>query len=323
MRYRVLGNTGVSLSAIGFGASLLGDVFGPVSRSGDAALIGAAIDRGINFFDVSPYYGSGLAEERLGIALAPHRKNVVLATKCGRHGTDDFDFSAEGIRSQVEASLRRLRADSVDLLQAHDVEFGDVEQIIHETLPALAELKREGKARFIGITGYWPGLLAQIVQSHPVDSVLNYCHWNLFANDMDALLTPATQAKGVGLINASPLHMGLLGGGPIPEWHPAPETIRAVARSVVAECRGRSIDPATLAVWKCLQHPVTASTLVGMANASEVASSCAALEFQPEEDLLTAITESIHPVHNAAWPQGRQQNQDRAHGHDSLSLESR
>jgi L-galactose dehydrogenase len=323
MRYRTLGNTGVSISVIGFGGSPLGNVFGEISSSGDSRLIGAAIDNGINFFDVSPYYGLGLAEERLGTALASYRREVVLATKCGRYGADEFDFSAHGITTRLEASLRRLRTDAVDLLQAHDIEFGDADQVIHETFPALAELKRQGKTRFIGATGYWPDLLARMLQSFPLDSVLNYCHWNLFADDMDAFLTPVAKVIGTGLINASPLHMGLLGGGPAPEWHPAPQGIRHAAHDVVSICREKDVDPATLAVWKCLQHPTAASTLVGMADVSQVASSCAALDFQPDENLLKAITELIDPVRNTSWPQGRPENQDRAPGQNLAITELR
>lgn len=311
MRFRPLGRTGLSISAIGFGGSPLGNVFGTVSPQLDSVLIGKALDCGINFFDVSPYYGLGLAEERLGAALAPHRSSVVLATKCGRYGVDEFDFSARGITARVEESLRRLRTDAVDLLQVHDVEFGDVAQVIHETLPTLVELKRQGKTRFIGVTGYWPGLLTRVLQSSPLDTVLNYCHWNLFADNMDMLLTPAASERGVGLINASPLHMGLLGGHSIPEWHPAPDVIRKAAEKVVSLCQERSVDPATLAVWRCLQHPVATTTLVGMSDQAQIESACAALKFTPDNELLARVHAIALPVWNTVWPQGRSNNEDR------------
>src|SRR5665213_1403279 len=312
MQYRALGKTGLSVSAIGFGASTLGNVFAEIPPSGDATLVGKAIDAGINFFDVAPYYGLGLAEERLGIALRPYRKDVVLATKCGRYGADRFDFSAKGIFTLVEESLRRLRTDAVDLLQVHDVEFGDINQIIQETLPALAELKRQGKTRFIGITGYWPNLLAKIAREHSVDTVLNYCHSNLLANDMDQVLMPAAQASGFGLINASPLHMGLLGGGPIPDWHPAPNAVRKASRAVIDLCRFRQVEPASLAIWNCLQNTAVATTLVGLANVSQLDSAYEALTLKPNEELLSEISKVIAPAHNLSWPQGRPENQDRS-----------
>ncbi|WP_263419198.1 aldo/keto reductase [Terriglobus albidus] len=310
MRYRILGSTGLSVSVIGFGASPLGNVFSPVPQAGDDALVGRAVDAGINFFDVSPYYGDGLAEERLGTALVPHRRNVVLATKCGRNGSDRFDFSAKGITASLETSLRRLRTDAVDLIQAHDIEFGDIDQVIHETIPALWELKRQGKARYVGITGYWPGLLARVAAEAPVDTVLNYCHWNLFSNDMDEALCPAAARLGIGLINASPLHMGILGGVKLPEWHPAPPAVRAAGAEVVGFCRSSGVDPATLSMWTCLQHPSVASTLMGFASAGQVDSACAALDFDPDAEVLQTVQRQVSPVYNTSWPQGRPENED-------------
>src|SRR4051812_43243328 len=125
MQYKNLGNTGVSLSVLGFGASPLGDVFRVTDPKETEVAVHLAIDQGINFFDVSPYYGHTLAEERLGQALSGKRDRVFLATKCGRYGADAFDFSARRMEASIDESLARLRTDHVDLLQAHDVEFGD------------------------------------------------------------------------------------------------------------------------------------------------------------------------------------------------------
>jgi L-galactose dehydrogenase len=119
MRYRHLGDTSLKVSVLGFGASPLGDVFGTTDPSEGFRAVHLAIDEGINLFDVSPYYGLTLAEERLGMALAGRRNEVVLATKCGRYGESEFDFSAGRITKSLEESLRRLRTDYVDLFQAH------------------------------------------------------------------------------------------------------------------------------------------------------------------------------------------------------------
>lgn len=310
MIYKKFGHTGDPLSVIGFGASPLGNVFGSISSEFDRGLVAAAIESGINFFDVSPYYGLGLAEERLGAALQPDRDQCFLATKCGRYGVDDFDFSAAGVTRRFEDSLRRLRTDHVDLLQIHDIEFGDLNQVVGETLPALTVLKEQGKTRFIGITGYWPGLLAETLERHPTDSVLNYCHWNLLADDMDIRLTPTCERLGAALINASPLHMGLLSGGPIAEWHPAPAIVREKASEIVKLCVRNDVDHGTLAVWKCLQHPRVTSTLVGMANVEQVKSACAAVALQPPTGLLSEVEVIMHGALNIWWPQGRAENQE-------------
>ena len=249
VRYKRLGGTGLLTSEIGFGASPLGDVFGRVELDEVRRATQTAIEQEINLFDVSPYYGRSLAEERLGSALAGHSHNIILATKCGRYGERIFDFSKETIRRELDHSLGRLRTDYVDILQAHDVEFGDLNMIMHEAIPAMRELQRAGKVRFIGVTDYPPKLLAKIVTDCDVDIVLSYCHYDLLMNDMDDELTPAAAKKDVGLLNASPMHMGLLSGLPsIPDWHPAPDHVKAAASQIVQLCRAEGLNPAVVAL---------------------------------------------------------------------------
>ena len=310
MRYRKLGSTGLDVSVIGFGASPLGNVFGDVSPQAATRAVATAIENGINLFDVSPYYGLTLAEERLGDALAQRRGEVLLATKCGRYGADGFDFSAKAIVRVFEQSLRRLRTEYVDLLQAHDIEFGDVQQILEETIPAMHRLKEQGKVRFLGLTGYWPGLLARVAAQADVDCLLNYCHANLFIDDMDLELVPFTERSGIGLLNASPLHMGLLADKPVPAWHPAPQCVRDAAFAIRSACEGYGVNPGTLGLRVCLDHPAVASTLVGISSEAEVAAACAALDWSPPEELLQTVRSIVEPAHNVVWPSGLAQNQD-------------
>jgi aryl-alcohol dehydrogenase-like predicted oxidoreductase len=129
------GQTDLNLSLIGFGGAALGGVFGNIDPGEGMRAVHLAVDSGINFFDTSPYYGITLAETRLGEALAGRRERVILATKCGRYGMDEFDFSAKRVIASMDESLRRLQTDYIDLFQVHDVEFGDVQQIIDETSP--------------------------------------------------------------------------------------------------------------------------------------------------------------------------------------------
>jgi L-galactose dehydrogenase len=268
-----------------------------------------AIDAGINLVDTSPYYGKTLSEERLGNALVGRRHEVVLGTKCGRYGFDEFDFSETAVVSGFEASLRRLRTDYVDILQVHDVEFGSIDQVIHETIPALQRLKTEGKARFIGVTGYWPHTLAHIAESTSIDVVLNYCHWNLLMDDMDVELTPVASRQQLGLMNGSPLHMGLLGGNAGPDWHPAPSNIKAVAARFGALCREYGIDPAIVALNACLQHPSVASTVVGPRSVEEVNDALEALKVRPSAELMENVNELIAPIFNTSWCSGLPENQ--------------
>lgn len=312
MLYRMLGNTGLSVSQIGFGASPLGDVFGTTDPAECVRAVHRAVDEGINFFDVSPYYGSTLAEERLGKALLGFRHKVVLATKCGRYGDASFDFSAARIRKSIDESLARLQTDYVDLLQAHDIEFGDIDQIVDETIPALREVQRSGKARYIGITGYPLRTLISVAERERVDAILSYCRYNLLVTDLDAHLAPFTKANGIGLINASPLHMGLLSGSSLPEWHPAPIKVRKAATDVVRLCRERGFDPVVVALRFCIEHPYVASTLVGMSTQEQVDTNLKALNVEISPALFAKIQKVIAPAKNIVWPSGREENADAA-----------
>jgi aryl-alcohol dehydrogenase-like predicted oxidoreductase len=307
VRYKPLGRTGLNVSVIGFGASPLGNEFGLVDPGEGERAVHAAIEHGINFFDVAPYYGRTLAEERLGAALHGKRDKVVLATKIGRYGTEVFDFSAKRVRSSVDESLRRLRTDYVDILTAHDIEFGERNQIIEETIPAMRALEREGKTRSVGISGLQLKVLGEVAVRAQVDTVLSYCRYNLMIRDLDIWLTPALQPREIGLINASPLHMRLLTDTGAPAWHPAPEAAKQAGAELVRLC---GADTATLALRFCLDHPYVSSILVGMSNATEVSSNLRALQQRLPSSLLAEIERIVEPVKNMAWRTGRPENYD-------------
>jgi len=308
MRYRKLGMTELNLSLLGFGASPLGDVFSPTDPAEGERAVHHALDQGVNFFDVSPYYGATLAEARLGSALAGRRNSVILATKCGRYGVDLFDFSAKGIAGGLEDSLRRLRTDYVDLLQVHDIEFGDTEQIIHETLPALKQLQKQGKTRYIGITGYSLKTLLQVAAAVPVDAMLSYCRYNLLVTDMDEALVPFARQHEIGLINASPLHMGMLTENGAPEWHPAEPAVHAASRRAEAVCRAHGVSLPEVALRFCLAHLYVSSTLVGMATRQQVDENLRALNAVDDEELIAEIQAVIVRDQNVVWTSGREEN---------------
>ncbi|KAG8645766.1 hypothetical protein MANES_10G090900v8 [Manihot esculenta] len=225
MEVRPLGNTRLKVSSVGFGASPLGRVFGPVSEEEAIASVSEAFRRGINFFDTSPYYGGTLSEKMLGKglkALGVPRNEYVVSTKCGRY-KEGFDFSAQRVTRSIDESLERLQLEYVDILQCHDIEFGSLDQIVKETIPALQKLKEAGKIRFIGITGLPLGIFTYVLDRVPpgtVDVILSYCHYSINDSTLVDLL-PYLKSKGVGIISASPLAMGLLTEDGPPEWHPA------------------------------------------------------------------------------------------------------
>lgn len=310
MDYRRLGRTDLSLPAIGFGTSTLGNAFGDIDPAEGTRAVHQALDSGINFFDSSPYYGITLSETRLGEALEGRRDRAIVATKCGRYGFDEFDFSAKRVTASIDESLRRLRTDYIDLFQAHDVEFGDVQQIIQETVPALRKLQQQGKARYIGITGYPPKVLRRIAEAVPVDSILSYCHYNLLNTEMDDVLTEFARERGIGLINASGLCMGLLTEQGPPDWHPAPPKVREAGKKAAAFCREQGADISELALRFALKNPFVSSTLIGIANTRQVETSLKLLQGAPDEALLAKVEAILAPVFNYSWPSGRPENQE-------------
>ena len=311
MEYRTLGATGLRVSRLGFGASPLGNEFGDAGSSECTRAVHAAIDLGINYFDVAPYYGRGLAEERLGSALEGRRDSIVLATKCGRYGPADFDFSAVRVAGSVEESLLRLRTDYIDLLQVHDVEFGDRAQLSGETLPALREMQRQGKVRYIGVTGYQLRMLRQLSEEPGVDVVLSYCRYNLFITDMDRLLTPSLRERGLGLINASPLLMGVLTDQGAPAWHPAAPGLKQAGAVAAAVCRRRGIAVSGLALQFCLDHPYVSTTLVGMSTAAQVEENVRVAAAPVDTRQIEEIRQLLAPV-ATPWPSGKPENEDYA-----------
>jgi len=305
MEYRPLGQTDLRISVIGFGASPLGDVFGILDPEEGARAVQVAIDEGINFFDVSPYYGLTLAEVRLGKALKGRRGDVVLSTKCGRYEANEFDFSAPRVRQSIEESLGRLDTDYIDLFHAHDVEFGDPDQIVGETIPAMRRLQEEGKVRYIGISGYPLEVLMSIADAAPVDAILSYCRYNLLVDDLSRVLIPFAEARRIGVINASPLHMGVLTQQGAPDWHPAPPQVHQAAREAAEFCKSRGTNLSDIALQFCVRYSRVATTLVGMSTTQEVYRNLDTLAGTVAPEVVQQVNAILAPVHNVLWPSGR------------------
>jgi L-galactose dehydrogenase len=310
MIYRTLGKTGLKVSVIGFGASPLGGEFGSVDSAECRRAVDRAIECGINYFDVAPYYGRTLAESRLGEFLEGRRDKVVLTSKACRYDIADFDFSQKRVVQSIEESLKRLRTDYVDLYQIHDVEYGRIDQVIGETIPAMFKLRKQGKIRFVGITGYPLTVLRKVAEAADIDTVLTYCRYNLMDTTMDDILTPVARKKDIGLINASPLHMRVLTDKGAPNWHPAPRDVFEVAREVTLLCREHDTTISNLAMQFALAHKDVAITLVGMSKVRHVDANVAIVGTEPNAALLAEVLETIEPVANICWKEGLPENDD-------------
>ncbi len=315
MEYRKLGNTGLDVSILSFGASSLGAVFHEITLDDCIETVHAALDGGINFIDVSPAYGQSLAELNLGRALqGVARDRYLLATKIGSYSEarGDYDYSRASTERSVEHSLVRLGVDHLDLIQCHDIEFADHDQIVNETLPTLHRLKEQGLVRHVGITGLplkvFPSLLDRVAPG-VVETILSFCHYEM--NDTAlADIIPYLKQKGVGIINASPTGMGLLTERGAPAWHPAGKTIQDGCRKAVAHCKARGVDIVKVAVQFCLANPDIATTLVGTARPSNIRDNIAYANEPLDEVLLAELLEILSPVHNHNFTRGLPAHRD-------------
>jgi L-galactose dehydrogenase len=307
MEYRPLGLTGLQVSALSYGASSLGGVFHSVDESAGIASVRAALDLGINFVDVSPYYGLTVAETVLGRALrGVDRGSYLLATKVGRYGDAEFDFSARRVVASAHESMMRLGVDYLDVLQCHDIEFGNLDQIVDETLPALEGLREQGLVRFIGVTCFPVEALVSVGRRHRIDTVMSYCNYTIQNRNLEPWFDDFA-AEGIGVMNASPLGMGLLTARGVPAWHPAPAAVVAACAEAAALCAARGADIAKLALQFAMSAPV-ATTVVGSADAANIARNVAWIDEELDVELLRDVEAVLAPVSDVGWAVGRPEN---------------
>lgn len=311
MKYRKLGKTGLDVSALSFGASSLGAVFRDVNERECVETVHAAVDAGINYIDVSPYYGLTKAEAMLGKAIRQlPRDRYLLSTKAGRIEADTFDFSRKHIIASLEESLTRLHTDYVDMLFLHDIEFAPAEVVLEEAFPALVQLKQAGKIRFAGICGLPLELFDYFLPRIEADVIISYCHYAL--NDTSLLgLLPLLEEKGVGLVNASPLSMGLLGTRGTAAWHPASEDVKAVCKQAADYCAAQGEDIAKLAVQFSTANERIPTTLVSTANPANIRRNAAWVDEPLDMQLLREVQDILKPVFNRTWSSGRPEYNER------------
>jgi len=310
MRYTELGKTGMKISHLSFGASSLGSVFRETNLKESCEAVEAAIEGGINFIDVSPYYGHYKAETVLGQALKNiPRDKYFLSTKVGRYGKDGvntWDYSAQRVTDSVYESMERLGIDHIDLINVHDIEFqaarpGGLQLVVDETLPALVELKKKGVVGHVGITDLQLENLKWVAERFDgVESILNFCHYTL--ND-DALTDYLDffEQKGIGIINASPLSMGLLSQRGVPAWHPAPKALVEACQKAAAHCNAKGYPIERLAVQYSASNPRIASTLFSSANPDNVRRNIQWANEEPDWQLVKEVKEIIGNQQRVTW----------------------
>ena len=310
MEFRKLGNTGMELSAISFGASSLGQEFRQVEVGEALRSVQVAIDSGMNFIDTSPFYGRGMSEVLLGVALRDvPRDSYYLGTKLGRYDSAHFDFSAKRVVESVDVSLHRMGVDHLDIVLCHDIEFVEMSQIVEETLPALRKIQQLGKVQFVGISGYPMKVFKYVLDRAPLDCVLSYNHYCL-QNTMFGDLVPYLKEKNVGILNAAPFCARLLTNAPLPEWHRATPEVRQTIRRAAEHCASKGVDIAQLALQFSQVNPDMTTCVTGSANPQRIAQWVQWAEQPLDETLLSEVQEIIKPVHNWHHIEGRPENND-------------
>ncbi len=309
MKTRPLGNTGLSLPILSFGASSLGAEFRSVKLEEALESVRVALECGLNFIDTSPFYGRGMSEVLLGIALkGVPRGSYQLCTKLGRYDLTHFDFSAKRVAESVDVSLHRLGTDHLDIVLCHDIEFVPMQQIVDETIPALRKAQAAGKVKAIGFSGYPMKIFKFILEQTDVDCVLSYNQYTLqntrFADEM----IPYLQARGVGVMNAGPFSARLLTNAPLPAWLKEPEEVKAAARQAAAHCESKGVEIAKLALQFCLANPDITTTVSGSANPNNIRNWAKWAAEPLDEELLAEVRAIFAPVKNRGHTEGLAEN---------------
>jgi len=306
MTYRPLGDTGLMVSAVGIGCNAFGQ---RVDRSGVSAILDAAQEVGVTLLDTADIYGRGASEELLGAALKGRRDEFVLATKFGMDmgGANGADHDVRGsrryVRRAVEASLRRLQTDHIDLYQLHRP---DPVTPIEETLSALTDLVREGKVGYLGCSNFagwqianadWTARTAGLERFASVQN-----HYSLLERGLEDEVVPAAEAFGLGVLPYYPLERGLLTGKyrrgqeppagsratstPSP-WLESADWDRIEALEAYAAARDLSI--LDVAIAGLAAQPTVASVISGATSADQVRANAAALRWDPTPNELVEL----------------------------------
>jgi L-galactose dehydrogenase len=308
MDYRALGNSGLTVSRLSFGASSLGGVFHYVDESEAIRAVHAALDCGITYLDVAPAYGATRAEAVLGRALkGVARDRYVLSTKIGKYsdadGRDYLNYEAAHIRAKLDESAARLGTDTFDILHIHDIEYevgSKTEQALTKGVETVLAFKAEGRVGALGFGFYPIALWERVLRDYPIDAALIHNHYVL--NDTRLLqLLPMAKENSVGVISASPFASGLLTECGPADWHPASDADRAVAAEAAAFCREHGTTIEQLAFQFACSHPDVPTVMFSSANPASVERNVRWAEEPYDVELAAAVQAILAPLVDRDW----------------------
>lgn len=311
MERRRLGKTELSLPIVGFGASSLGAEFRAVKLDEVLASVRTALDVGFDFIDTAAYYGRGMSEVLLGIALeGVPREQYTLCSKLGRYDGQHFDFSAKRVAESIDVSLHRLRTDHLDIIICHDIEFVPIQQVIDETIPTIRKIQQSGKVRYVGISGYPMKIFREVLAQTDLDCIMSYNQYTLQNTRLADELVPLLKSKGVGVMNAGPFAARLLSNAPLPPWHKEPQHVRDVARKAAEHCQKHGVDIAQLALQFSCSNPDLSTTVASSANPANIRRWAEWIQQPVDQQLLADVQKIFEPVKNVGHKEGLPENND-------------
>jgi D-threo-aldose 1-dehydrogenase len=314
---RPLGKSGLQISQLGFGSGPVGNLFTATSDADALAALAAMRAAGLNYLDVAPFYGLGLAERRVGDALRQlGRADVVVSTKVGRllkartSGTAStnlfqdplpfdvvFDYSYDGVMRSFEDSLQRLGTNRIDILLIHDINqkyhAGQIDQRLREVMEggyrALDRLRSEGAIRAFGAGTSDLAVCTKLMEAGDFDCFMIPGRFTLLDQSAAASFLPECQRRRIGVLMAAPFDSGILATGPVESatynYQPATPHILEKVRQLQAICMAHRVPLAAAALQFPLRHPAVSSVVTGMKSATEVAKNA--------ENMNTAIPDSL------------------------------
>lgn len=278
---RQVGRTDLAVSALGFGSASIGNLYSDVSLDQAVETVHAALAQGITLIDTAPQYGILLVEERLGVALAGvPRDQYVLSTKVGRPtGTEEMDFSADAVKRSIDGSLKRLKVDRVDILHLHDPNTPEqCRQAIEEAYPVLADLRRQGVIKAVGVgVNQWEPLI-DFARDADFDCFVLAGRYTLLEQGALNALN-AFQRRGISIFAAGVYNTGILARGPKEgvwyQYRAAPQHIIDRVRALQAVCEEFGVELPAAAVQFVRAHPANTALIIGSESPAQLAQTLA------------------------------------------------
>jgi aryl-alcohol dehydrogenase-like predicted oxidoreductase len=312
---RKLGQSDLEITRVGIGTAPIGSTpdwriyWGPQDENAAMRAIEAAIDLGVNWIDTAPFYGWGRAEQIVGKALRGKRDRAYIFTKCGtlrdEQGVESENLAPASIRSEVEASLRNLRTDYIDLYQFHDP---DPRTPIEESWAAMQALVAEGKVRFGGLSNHTVDLMERALSVAPITA--NQHQYNMLYREIEREVLPFSLHHNIGVLCWSPLASGFLADGFDLDsldprdfrrgrhyaQEPAYFRLKQVRSTLEAIAHGHHKKLVDLALAWVLRQPAVTGAIVGIRNEQEALEMAGGIHWKLTESEIQAIEHALTPV---------------------------